>query len=77
MDDKEFLDFLQKQQDFEDEQRQGTELWKSTHMKILSSAQNHAARKRMTWEQYIAWVESFQQYPGLVVILRNLEEWSK
>ena len=59
MADKEFLDFLQKQRDFEDElkqreQQEKTAIWR----KMPAWAKGEAAKKGMTFENCIAWIES-------------------
>ena len=78
MDDKEFLDWHQKQKDYEDELKQQehqdkTAIWR----KMLGWATGVAARKGMTLNEFIAWVELYPKHQGFAEFLKKLEQWSK
>ena len=75
MNEKEFRNFLQKQRDYEDEiQQQERSLWKP----ILESIERHAAKMKMTLDQYIAWAETNPDPKGkkLAAIVKGIRDHS-
>ena len=78
MDQKEFYNFLQRQQDFVDESKQleRAEL-REVGKKMLNLANQEAAKMKMTLAEFVKWMENSPEGKGYAKLIEQFKECSK